>query len=458
MNAAACATYHAAPIDPAETEARFRARTLDDPGLREFLLKNGYPADAPFPPKMLDLATLRLIAIYEHPDVAVAVAKLHEAEAAVVTAGERTNPTLTIGPEYSLNPGGVSPWVIGPSLDVTFETAGKRDLQIELAKKQLEVARLVVTETVWRVASRVRPARVDMEAGFDRLSRLTNEVSARFGVAKALKRRLELGDISQFEWSRANAELTKTEAEVSGAESEVSAKEFVFQSVLGLPWSLMKLGATQIVDLLSEPVASDGLPIFENIQRAGLLHRADVRRALAEYAVAELMLQLEIASQYPDIHLSPGYLYDQGQNKFTLGLSFDLPILQKHAGPIAEAEARRKTVAAQFLSTQTAAIQELEAAQVRTYRASERLQKAKILKSMQTKRRTAAARRVAAGEEDRLAIELLNIDVIAAWQEETNAAVDWQMAVAALEDAMQFPLGEGARALPEINNSATEQK
>jgi hypothetical protein len=36
-------------------------------------------------------------------------------------------------------------------------------------------------------------------------------------------------------------------------------------------------------------------------------------------------LQLEIAKQYPDVHLNPGYEYDQGNDKWSLGLSVTLP-------------------------------------------------------------------------------------------------------------------------------------
>ena len=43
-----------------------------------------------------------------------------------------------------------------------------------------------------------------------------------------------------------------------------------------------------------------------------LTHRADVLAALAEYAAAEALLRSEIAKQYPDIHLNPGYSFDTG--------------------------------------------------------------------------------------------------------------------------------------------------
>ena len=66
--------------------------------------------------------------------------------------------------------------------------------------------------------------------------------------------------------------------------------------------------------------------------------------ALAEYAASESALQVQIARQYPDIHLRPGYELDQNKNKWQLGVSMDLPILNQNQGPIAEAKAKREEI------------------------------------------------------------------------------------------------------------------
>jgi outer membrane protein TolC len=66
---------------------------------------------------------------------------------------------------------------------------------------------------------------------------------------------------------------------------------------------------------------------------------------LAEYNASQSALQLEIAKQYPDIHLNPGYEFDQGDNKWSPGLTVTLPILNQNKGPIAEAEAKRTEAA-----------------------------------------------------------------------------------------------------------------
>ncbi len=98
------------------------------------------------------------------------------------------------------------------------------------------------------------------------------------------------------------------------------------------------------------------------VRRDAILNRADVRGALADYAASQSALQLEIAKQYPDLHLGPGYELDQTDNKWSLGVSLDLPILNHNQGPVAEAKANRTAAAAHFLTVQTTAIAEIDSA------------------------------------------------------------------------------------------------
>lgn len=79
-----------------------------------------------------------------------------------------------------------------------------------------------------------------------------------------------------------------------------------------------------------------------------MLNRLDLRRALADYAASEAALQLELAKQYPNVHLGPGYVFEEGDNKFQIGVSVALPVLNRNEGPIAEVRARREEAGAKF--------------------------------------------------------------------------------------------------------------
>lgn len=76
----------------------------------------------------------------------------------------------------------------------------------------------------------------------------------------------------------------------------------------------------------------------EKLNNLGIYHRIDLRIALAQYALAESKLKLQIAEQYPDITFSPAYLYDYGASKWILGLSTLIPSAKKNESLINQAK------------------------------------------------------------------------------------------------------------------------
>ena len=129
---AGCAAqrYHPAPIVASETASRFESRNLADTGLQSFEEGNlGHPV-SPWPPKTWDLQTLSLAALYFNPALDTAQARLAGTQAAILTAGARPNPTLSVAP------GIPSPYLL--SLDFTFpmETAGKRGHRVQVARRR----------------------------------------------------------------------------------------------------------------------------------------------------------------------------------------------------------------------------------------------------------------------------------------------------------------------------------
>jgi len=73
-----------------------------------------------------------------------------------------------------------------------------------------------------------------------------------------------------------------------------------------------------------------------------LLNRIDLRQKLAQYAVAEANLKLEIAEQYPDMTFSPAYIYDFGYNVWGLGIQTLLKTPERNKAYIDRAKLFRK--------------------------------------------------------------------------------------------------------------------
>ena len=186
------------------------------------------------------------------------------------------------------------------------------------------------------------------------------------------------------------------------------------------------------------PVSPD-FPAGE-VRHHAVLNRSDVMAALSEYAAAESAVRLEIARQYPDVRLGPNYQMDQTDNKWTIGLAFDLPILSRNRGPIAEAEARRAESASRFLGVQTQAIGELDAAIENARWALRKAEAAGELWHHLAGRAETAKVLRGLGEISTFELLQIELELNTAAQARLEALVSAQEAVGRLENAAQSPL------------------
>jgi len=380
---------------------------------------------------MNDLAA---VALYFNADLDVARAQLRTAQAAVLTAKARPNPSLSAGAGWSNSP--ESPLVFHFDPAFTVETAGKRGWRTLEAQKLAEAARVAVAETAWRVRSRVRAAWLDYMMAIRSLEVLRNERSIRAEVVAMLDKRLSAGEASRTDLNLVRTALISVEVEVKAAETQVGESGAALAAAVGLP-------VLPDVDTQSIPPPPASLPLAD-VQKAGLLHRADIRRSLLEYAAAEANLHLEIANQYPDFQYSPGYSFDEGHHKIALSPSLNVPLFNLNRGPIAESEARRGEVEARFNALQAQAIGEMEIALARYNGAlAEYTDAEQRLIQIQQTREAAMRRAVQAGEEDRLALAGVRMESAVAARARLDAMRRAQSALGSLEDAVQQPLMPG---------------
>jgi cobalt-zinc-cadmium efflux system outer membrane protein len=153
-------------------------------------------------------------------------------------------------------------------------------------------------------------------------------------------------------------------------------------------------------------------------------------------------LRLEIAKQQPDIVLSPGYMYDQGDNIWSLGLSLLLNLAHKNEGPIAEAEAERELQVRQFEALQARVINEQGLALAQYESRLAELEKAEAMLQAQQQHMRRSERQFKAGHIDRLEWTTTQLEGLVAEQGRLDATIRLAKARAALEDAIQRPLDD----------------
>lgn len=432
-----CATYHARPIAPGVLMQAFESRTLEDPDLHRYLTAHCGGVDA-CAPGVWNLSTLTLAAFYFSPALDVARAQLGVRQAAIQTAGQHPNPTLQLPLGYTSNANaGTSPYTYGLGLDIPIETAGKRGYRRLQAQQLSQAARYHIGNVAWQVRSRLRRHMLALQAATERAQLLGQQITTQQQIVAMLDKRLSVGAVSALEVSQARIALAQQRVDLAQAQQQAGDERARLASVIGLP----------VAALADIPISSDNfersypaLPA-DAVRRQAVLNRADVMQALAQYAASQAALQLEIARQYPDIHLGPGYTFDAGADKFLLPLSaVSLPLFNRNEGPIAEAEARRAQAAAHVNAVQALAIND-SARALRNYQnALDYLHLADTLLSEQQQRLRALQKTFQVGETDRLTLALAQHEFYAQTLARQDARVQVQRQIGLLEDAMQRPL------------------
>jgi len=433
-----CATYQAQPIAPAALMQAFEARTLDSPDLQRYVTAQLHSDASRRVPNTWDLTTLTLAAFYFSPELDVARAKASASQAAIQTAGQHPNPSLQFPLAYTTNAkAGESPYTYGLGLDIPIETAGKRGYRVAQAQQLSNAARFTIGNAAWQVRSRLRSHLLTLYAATRRAEILEQQITIQRQIVAMLDKRLSLGAASAPEANQARIALTQNRIDLAHVQQQRQDERAQIAATIGV--SVGALAKIQINFDAFERVYPD-IPA-DAARRQAILNRADVLAALSEYEASQAALQWEIARQYPDIHIGPGYTFDAGAHKFVLPVSgIGLPLFNQNQGPIAEAGARRKEMAARVNAVQAQAIDDTERA-VQNYRAAlGNLQLAESLLSTQQRQLQAMQKTFKAGEADRLTLALAQHAFYINALARQDALVQVQASIGQLENAMQRPL------------------
>jgi len=440
-------TYQPKPLQPEKLASNYLAHDPNSPAFREFLISSGYP-EALIPIQQWGLRELTLSALYFHPDLNVARAQWRAAVASEISAGQRPTPGISGNLQnHSNTDGGISPWTYGLSIDITVETAGKRQARIDRAVNLSEAARIDIAQTAWQVRNRLYNSLIDYQNSVALIAVLQKEVDLRNEIIAMLQARLEAGMISSVELSHAHLLLLKAQQALLSEQNNLPALKVAVASNAGLSFETFNRLALHSIAINDQALVFDAASNAE-MQQTALLNRLDIRAALARYAAAEAKLRLEISKQYPDIALSPGYSYDQGDNIWSLGINTLLTFINKNKGLIEESRALREVEAAQFEVLQANVLSHLSRAKASYQAAYATLNQAENLQKDSEARTSQIQKQFESGYADRLEFATSKLENLLATQNTINAEYSSLRATAALEDVLQKPVSD-ASTLPE---------
>lgn len=435
---AGCVHYEARPLQLEQTARSLESRSLELPALRTFLEASGGRPLGAWPLRDWSVEELSVAAVFLNPDLATLRAQRDLAEAGRQTAAGRPNPTVGLQGGYNFDAAhtGITPWMPGTTLDLPIETVGKRSRRIERAAHQARAARLNLAAAAWTLRGVVRVSIVETAAAERKVTLLADELDCLDRIRQILEQRLQAGATTTVEVNTARVNHLRLSAEVADARRAAIEARHRLAQAIGVPASTLAR-----IRLVTPPF----LPSLASTQRtalraAALRERADIQSALATYEASESQLRLEIAKQYPDLHLGNGYQWDQGDNKWTFGLSLELPVLNRNQGPIAEAMAHRAEAAAQAVAIQARVLGNLDQAAMLADLLRTQQRDAQVLARELTLQSQRMAARAERGGADRLEVETARLEELT--QRLAAADLDLKLALAetAWESAIQQPL------------------
>lgn len=451
--------YIAKPIDQEKHIVEFYQKSPDHPAFLKFL-KNQNDVTKALPLSSWDLNTLIYCGLFFNPKLDEARAQLKLAQANTNPASIRPVPRLNsnVGRSDRAN-GDINPFSYALSIDLPIETANKRNIRIENASHLSEAAQLGLAQSAWQVRQQIVLHYYAYINNAHLINTLTQEKIKREAIVDMMQKRVAVGLASTTELSLANLQLQNTLTS-SNQQSQAQAMTLAnLASSLGLSVEAtqqLAIVTPTIETLVSEHIASASTftqdnQTREHLQKTALIHRIDIRTALVQYAYAEGQVKLEIAKQYPDIVLSPGYAYEFGDTVWSLGLGGLLTLIEKNKLPIASAKALRDLEAEKFNHLQVKIINEVALAKAGFEQAFQTLKNQQKAYETQSKTFTIIDKKFSAGEIDHVELNYAQLELLASKRNLSLANATYQASHHQLENTLQIALTMSNEPSPQKN-------
>lgn len=326
-------SYKAEPINTKTVLNEINSWNINNSDLNQFLQVNGLSLEE-FNSNVFSIERLYLTSLYYDPEMQVAYSKWKKTQVAAKHADYKINPEFSIPFEHhSDTSGGQSEWTIGAVLSFIYERKGKREARQARANIDLLNAKLAITKLAFEQHGRLEEHYHAYIVTKTKIIEIENEINVLSELLEQLEKKYELGAASQFEISTIKLELQQRQFQLTLQENILQENKDDLLALSNLshseydsieieyvhPLSLAK-NLYQDPDIIEADVS--------NLQSMLLDNHLGIAMILNNYAQSEAELRLEIESQYPDIVLSPGFIFDQSDNIWALGASWVLPLFK----------------------------------------------------------------------------------------------------------------------------------
>jgi cobalt-zinc-cadmium efflux system outer membrane protein len=268
------------------------------------------------------------------------------ADAAVITAGLRPNPVVTVNamlPDTNLVDAGVAVREGVVRTDYVIERGGKRERRIEQATLARSVAELQLLDTTRKLVLDVETACADVLLAKLNLALARENLDAFNNVVAVNVERVRTGDLAQVELARSRLAALQFQNDVEQQTAKLSVARTHLESLLGRR-------PTAMIDLIGD-LRRDAVVLDREVLRTRALEsRPDLRAAKSDQARSVADLRLQLANGKIDYTVSGEYHRQQGGglvgNDYGIFFSTPLPIFNRNQGEIARAQTQQQQLEA----------------------------------------------------------------------------------------------------------------
>lgn len=314
----------------------------------------------PAEPPSYQLDQLLALARASHPVLGAAYARVDGAQAAVRSAAALRNPELELstGRNRARMEGAAPGSTFSVSVTQPIERPALRQARVQAAEAALEGSRagagslaLDLLAEVQRRYYAVLRSEAELGNARDDLA-LANQIRERVVV------RVDSGEAPRYELVRADTELLNAQRVLRVAELRVRQvrHELRRQVGPGLPAEF------QLAPAADDPLAGGVPPPLEQMQAVLLQRHPELLAARAELRAAQARLGVERQSRLPSFALRAGVDREPDIQGHRVGLVMSVPLLDRRAGPVAEAEAELRRLSHALADRELQLTQQLEAA------------------------------------------------------------------------------------------------
>ncbi len=325
--------YKEEPVDFAGVYAEINSWTIDNSELNRFLNDNGLLADD-LKSNVFSINRLFLTGLFYDPEMQVAYKKWKQAKIYFDHSDYKINPKISLPfQHHSDNTDTSNSWTIGIALSFIYERKNKQEARKAKAEVNLLNAGLKIKQLALDRYGLFEQKYHQYIVQQATISELKNEINILKELLAQLQHQYELGAVSQFELNSTKLELQQGAFQLTVQENNLQERLDVLLGMTQLAYQELDGIVIETISPLlfanSEYQESEYTSAeFSDLQKIMLENHLDMAITLNQYALSEADLRLKIEKQYPDIVLSPGFIFDQSDNIWSLGSSWILPLFE----------------------------------------------------------------------------------------------------------------------------------